>query len=143
MNFLYIYFLLLKFLYWGYLEETSNMVSEISCSPLHILGNFTLIYPFHIKLKKWNEGRFDNNAPNPHYLTLKSEKLQKGLLLHFFGGVFRKHMLAKRRSLRQCGCQCERVHLYTKAIKMRCESKAKCTKSVVTAQQISLLWKGY
>ena len=57
--------------------------------------------------------RFDVNAPKPHYLTPESKKPHSTWEVCYYletREVFWKCILAKSRSLRRCGCQCERVH---------------------------------
>ena len=48
----------------------------------------------------------------PHYLTPESEKAHSmwEVCYYMYLEVFWKRILAKSRSLRRCGCQCERVH---------------------------------
>ena len=74
------------------------------------------LYPFHIKPIMRSQMRFENNALwcEGSGAALFDTGVRKaafdmgGLLLP--REVFWKRILAKSRSLRRCGCQCERVH---------------------------------
>ena len=74
------------------------------------------LYPFHIKPIMRSQRRFENNAVwcERSEAALFDTGVRKGAF--YVGGlllpreVFWKRILAKRRSLRRCGCQCERVH---------------------------------
>ena len=73
-------------------------------------------YPFHIKPIMRSQRRFENNAVwcERSESALFDTGVKKGAF--YVGGlllpreVFWKRILAKSRSLRRCGCQCERVH---------------------------------
>ena len=74
------------------------------------------LYPFHIKPIMRSQRRFENNAVwcERSEAALFDTGVRKGAF--YVGGlllpreVFWKRILAKSRSLRRCGCQCERVH---------------------------------
>ena len=73
-------------------------------------------YPFHIKPIMRSQRRFENNAVwcERSEAALFDTGVRKGAF--YVGGlllpreVFWKRILAKSRSLRRFGCQCERVH---------------------------------
>ena len=73
-------------------------------------------YPFHIKPIMRSQRRFENNAVwcERSEAALFDTGVRKGAF--YMGGlllpreVFWKRILAKSRSLRRFGCQCERVH---------------------------------
>ena len=74
------------------------------------------LYPFHIKPIMRSQRRFENNAVwcERSEAALFDTGVRKGAF--YVGGlllpreVFWKRILAKSRSLRRFGCQCERVH---------------------------------
>ena len=74
------------------------------------------LYPFHIKPIMRSQRRFENNAVwcERSEAALFDTGVRKGAF--YVGGlllpreVFWKCILAKSRSLRRFGCQCERVH---------------------------------
>ena len=76
----------------------------------------TVLYPFHIKPIMRSQRRFENNAVwcERSEAALFDTGVRKGAF--YVGGlllpreVFWKRILAKSRSLRWFGCQCERVH---------------------------------
>ena len=77
---------------------------------------YAVWYPFHIKPIMRSQRRFENNAVwcERSEAALFDTGVRKGAF--YVGGlllpreVFWKRILAKSRSLRRCGCQCERVH---------------------------------
>ena len=85
--------------------------------PHHQRVMFNILYPFHIKPIMRSQRHFENNAVWSE-LRFKAALSDSGVRkAAFYVGslllpreVFWKRILAKSRSLRQCGCQCERVH---------------------------------
>ena len=77
---------------------------------------FRVLYPFHIKPIMRSQRRFENNAVWCE--RSESALFDTGVKKAAFnvGGlqlpreVFWKRILAKSRSLRRCGCQCEKVY---------------------------------
>ena len=79
--------------------------------------NCPFLYPFHIKPIMRSQRRFENNAVwcERSEAALFDTWVRKGAFWYVGGlllprEVFWKRILAKSRSLRRCGCQCERVH---------------------------------
>ena len=72
--------------------------------------------PFHIKPKVQSQRRFEDNAVwcECSKAALYDSGVRKAAFkvsgLRLLREVFWKRILAKRRSLRWCRCQCERVH---------------------------------
>ena len=97
---------------------TVGFVKLLSTHPIHIvvLGKVHLLYPFHIKPIMQSQRRFENNAVWCE--RSESALFDTGVKKAAFnvGGlqlpreVFWKRILAKSRSLRRCGCQCEKVY---------------------------------
>ena len=81
-----------------------------------LLKCIAFLYPFHIKPIMRSQRRFENNAVwcECSEAALFDTGVRKGAF--YVGGlllpreVFWKRILAKSRSLRRFGCQCERVH---------------------------------
>ena len=75
-----------------------------------------ILCPFHIKPIMRSQRRFENNAVwcERSEAALFDTGVRKAAFyvggLHLPREVFWKRILAKSRSLRRCGCQCERVH---------------------------------